>query len=50
MTVSEVDGEGGDGLTPEVSSGEFVLVRSKRNIPTKFRTFRLILMTLTPTF
>ena len=29
MMVSEVDGEGGDGLTPEVSSADILLVRSK---------------------
>ena len=28
MTVSEVDGEGGDWLTPEVSSADILLVRS----------------------
>ena len=27
MMVSEVDGEGGDGLTPEVSSADILLVR-----------------------
>ena len=49
MMVSEVDGEGGDGLTPEASSADIFLVRSKWQIPTKFRTFRLILITLTQT-
>ena len=37
MMVSEVDGEGGDGLTPEVSSADILLVRSNS---TKFGTFK----------
>ena len=32
MIVSKIDGEGGDGLTPEVCSVDIVLIRSNWNI------------------